>query len=193
MSDTFKNEPVVFFETPEAWRAWLQANHTSHGGLWVRMYPKDGGKPSLTYAQALDEALCYGWIDGQKNKDEPGSFLQRFTPRKPRSAWSQRNREHIERLTQAGKMTPGGQREVDAAKADGRWEAAYAPQSTIGVPEDFAAALAAVPHARAFFDTLTKAQRYSFLYRITTAKKPETRTKRIAWALELLGKGEKVH
>ncbi len=189
--DTFKDEPVLPFQTPAAWRAWLDAHHACHKGLWLRIYAKASGLPTVTYAEALDEALCYGWIDGQKNKDAADSFLQRFTPRKPRSPWSQRNREHIARLTEAGLMMPTGLREVAAAQADGRWDAAYAPQSTIAEPAELVAGLAADPAARAFFDGLTRAQRYQFLYRIETAKKPETRAKRVAWALDLLGRGEK--
>ena len=191
--DTFKDEAVLAFEGPAAWRDWLAAHHADHPAVWLRMYPKGSGRPSITYAEALDEALCYGWIDGQKNKDEAASFLQRFTRRKPRSAWSQRNREHVARLEAAGKMEAPGRREVDAAKADGRWDAAYAPQSAIAVPPELEAGLAADPVARAFFDGLTKAQRYSFLYRIETAKKPETRAKRVAWALELLSRGERAN
>lgn len=190
-ADTFKDEPVMAFATPAAWRAWLAEHHATHRGFWMRIHHKASGEPTVTYAEALDEALCYGWIDGQKNKDGAGSFLQRFTPRKPRSPWSQRNREHVARLEAAGRMTPAGRREVEAARADGRWEAAYAPQSTMEEPAELRAALDADPGARAFFDGLTRAQRYAFCYRITTAKRPETRAKRLAWALELIGRREK--
>ena len=172
---TFKDEPVLRFESPAAFRAWLAEHHASHKGFWLRIPHKATGRPTATYAEALDEALCYGWIDGQKNKDEPDSFLQRFTPRKPRSPWSQRNREHVARLEAAGKMTAAGRREVEAAKADGRWEAAYAPQSTMEVPAELQAGLDADPQAKAFFEGLPKAQRYPFLYRIATATNPWSR------------------
>lgn len=190
---TFKDQPVLPFETPAAWRAWLTANHATHPGLWLRIYPKGSPTPTVTYAEALDEALCYGWIDGQKNKDEPASFLQRFTPRRPRSIWSQRNREHIARLVAEGRMTPAGQREVDAAKADGRWDAAYAPQSTMELPAELLAALEAAPAAKAHFETLNKVNRYAIIHRIMTLKKPESRAKKVAWAIDLLLKGETIH
>lgn len=189
----FKGQPVLFFETPAAWRAWLDAHHATHPGFWLRLYPKASGRPTLTYAQALDEALCYGWIDSQKNKDAPDSYLQRFGPRKPKGIWSQVNRGHVERLVAAGLMMPAGQAQVDAAQADGRWDAAYAPASTISVPDDLQAALDVSPAAQARWGQLTKTNSYAFLFRIHQAKRPETRAKRIATTIAMLEQGEQYH
>ena len=147
----------------------------------------------MNYAQALDVALCHGWIDGQKKGLDAQFFLQRFTPRRPRSLWSKINIGHVERLTAAGRMASAGQREVDAAKADGRWQAAYAGSSLMEVPAELAAALARNRKAKAFFETLDKTNRYSFCWRVHTARKPETRTARAAKFVKMLAKGEKIH
>lgn len=190
---TYKDQPVLAFETQAAWRAWLQANHAEAGPLWLRIYKKGSQKPTVTYAEALDEALCYGWVDSQKASYDDESFLQRFSLRKPRSIWSKVNREHVARLIEAGKMQPAGEAAIAEAKRNGQWEAAYDSASNSTVPEDFQAVLDAHPEAKAFFETLNKTNTYAILFRIQTAKKPETRAKRIQWALDLLLKRETVH
>jgi uncharacterized protein YdeI (YjbR/CyaY-like superfamily) len=191
--DTYKDLPVMPFVSAEAWRAWLDAHHAGSAGVWVRIYKKGSAQPTVTYAEALDEALCYGWIDSTKASWDEASFLQRFSPRKARSAWSQVNRDHVARLTDAGKMRPAGQKTIDEAKADGRWDAAYAPPSRMAVPDDLQAALDANPEAKAHFETLNKVNRYAILYRIQSVKRPETRLKRIAWAIDLLERRETIH
>jgi uncharacterized protein YdeI (YjbR/CyaY-like superfamily) len=142
--------PRITFESAQAWERWLEENHTTAPGLWLQIAKKDSGIPSVTYAEALLAALCFGWIDGQKGSLDAQYFLQKFTPRRLKSKWSQINREHIAQLTAEGRMRPAGLREVEAAKADGRWDAAYAPASTMTVPDDFQAALDAEPTASSF-------------------------------------------
>jgi uncharacterized protein YdeI (YjbR/CyaY-like superfamily) len=159
-------------------------------GVWIKMAKMHSGIRSVDHAGALQVALCFGWIDGQRRPVDETYFVQKFTPRRPRSRWSKINVAHVERLTANGRMRPAGQREVDAAKADGRWEAAYASQSTIEVPDDFEAALDACPAAAAFFATLGRSARFPFLYRIHDAKRPETRAKRIAQSVALLAEGK---
>lgn len=189
----FKNLPVLAFETPEALRTWLDRHHAEAPGFWLQIYKKGSGKLTVTYAEALDEALCYGWIDSTKNAYDAESFLQRFTPRKPRSVWSQVNREHVARLIEAGQMQAAGLRVIEDAKRNGHWDAAYAPASRATVPPDLQARLDAAPEAKAFFETLTQANRYAILYRLQSAKKPETRVKRLEWALDLLQRQETVY
>ena len=184
--------PVQHFQDQAAWEEWLSANAGSTG-VWLKIAKKDSGIVSVNYAQALDVALCHGWIDGQKKGLDAQFFLQRFTPRRPRSLWSKINIGHVERLTAAGRMASAGQREVDAAKADGRWQAAYAGSSLMEVPAELAAALARNRKAKAFFETLDKTNRYSFCWRVHTARKPETRTARAAKFVKMLAKGEKIH
>jgi len=147
----------------------------------------------VTYAEALDQALCFGWIDGQVRRFDEDSYVQRFTPRRPRSVWSKRNTEHVARLCAEGLMMPAGQAAIDAAKADGRWDAAYASPKNAVVPEDFLAALAKRKKAKAFFETLSKANVYAIVYRLTTCKKAETRARRMEQILEMLERGEKFH
>ena len=190
---TAADDPVLPFASAAAWEAWLEASHETASGVWLKIAKKASGIPTVTYAEALDVALCFGWIDGQKRSFDERFFLQRFTPRRPRSLWSQRNREHVERLVAEGRMRPAGQREVDAAKADGRWDAAYAPASTATVPDDLRRALDADPAAAAFFATLSSANRYAILWRIETAKRPETRARRIATSVEMLREGRTPH
>jgi uncharacterized protein YdeI (YjbR/CyaY-like superfamily) len=185
--------PVVEFKTQAAWEKWLAKNHAKSQGVWLRMYKKASGVKSVNYVEALDEALCYGWIDGQKNTYDDESFVQRFTPRRARSIWSKRNIGLVERLTEAGKMRPAGQAQIDAAKADGRWAMAYDSHSTMEIPEDFLKALGKNKKARAFFDTLNKTNLYSIAFRLQTAKKPETREKRMKQILEMMKNGEKFH
>lgn len=181
------------FESAATWEQWLDAHHASAAGVWLKLAKKASGIPSVTYVEAVHVALCFGWIDGQAQKFDADYSLQRFTPRRPKSAWSQVNRARAERLAAEGKMRPAGLREVERAKADGRWDAAYAPPSRIEAPQDFQAALDANPAAAEFFATLNATNRYAFLYRVTTAKKPETRQKRIAQFVDMLARGEKFY
>lgn len=181
------------FESERAFEAWLSENHATETELWLKIYKKASGRPTVTYAEALDVALCWGWIDGLKKSLDGESFLQRFTPRKGRSLWSQINREHVARLTAAGRMTEHGQRHVDAAKADGRWDAAYASASTMAMPADFEEAVARSPEARAFYATLDKANRYAIAFRLANLKTAEGRAKRIASFVEMLARGEALH
>jgi uncharacterized protein YdeI (YjbR/CyaY-like superfamily) len=185
--------PILFFETQEKWRDWLVDNYQNPQGVWLRFYKKETGKESLNHSTALDEALCFGWIDGQANKYDEESYLQKFTPRRKRSTWSKRNIEHIERLEREGKMQPAGWREVEAAKADGRWENAYHPPSQMVVPDDFLRELNKDKDALAFFGTLNKTNRFAIAFRLHNAKKPETRAKRIKMFVEMLRKGEKLY
>lgn len=185
--------PVLQFESQKAWAAWLKKNHDKSPGVWLQIAKKASGVLSVTYAEALDVALCYGWIDGQKNSHDASSWLQKFTPRGPKSIWSKINREHVQRLTDAGLMQPAGLKAVEAAKRDGRWDAAYDSQSKVTVPDDLQAALDKNPKAKAFFATLKSTNRYAILFRIHTAKKPETRAKRIAQFVEMLEKGETLY
>lgn len=187
MSPTPKADLATLpFATPEDWQRWLHAHHATSPGLWVKLAKAASGIESITYAQALDGALCYGWIDGQKASFDADWFLQRFTPRRRGSKWSEINRTKVEQLIAAGRMQPAGLAEVEAARADGRMDAAYASASVAQVPEDFAAALAARPEAEACFAGLKNAQRFTFLYRVQTAKRAETRARKIAEFVELL-------
>jgi len=185
--------PIVLFADRAAFRKWLSAHHAEQPGLWLRIAKAASPLQSVTYAEALDVALCFGWIDGQKKSHDAESFLQKFTPRRERSSWSKRNREHVERLIAAGEMHPAGLGAVAAAKADGRWDRAYDSAGTATVPDDFQAALDAHPEARAFFATLKGANRYAILYRIQTAVKPETRARRIAEFVAMLQRRETLH
>jgi uncharacterized protein YdeI (YjbR/CyaY-like superfamily) len=189
-----KNElPVISFEKAEDWRAWLEENHDRERGIWLRIYKKGTGLPSVNHGTALDEALCYGWIDGQSKSYDKESYLQKFTPRRSRSIWSKINIEHIERLEKEGKMRPAGRKAVEAAKADGRWDAAYDSPKNMEVPEDFIAELSKNEKALAFFGTLNKTNRYAIAWRLQTAKKPETRERRKQVMLEMMARGEKFH
>jgi uncharacterized protein YdeI (YjbR/CyaY-like superfamily) len=185
--------PILLFPDRAAFRAWLSAHHASKPGLWVRIAKAGSSVKSVTYAEALDVALCFGWIDGQKRSENAEFFLQKFTPRQKRSPWSKRNREHVERLIAAGEMHPAGLAAVAAAKADGRWDRAYDSPGKATVPDDLQAALDAHPKARAFFATLSGANRYAILYRIQTAIKPETRARRIAEFVAMLERRETLH
>jgi uncharacterized protein YdeI (YjbR/CyaY-like superfamily) len=171
------------------WERWLAEHHADSPGVWLKFAKKGSQTPTVSYAQALDTALCYGWIDGQVRRLDESFYLQRFTRRGPRSKWSQINRDHVARLTDAGRMRPPGQAFVDAARADGRWEAAYEPQSRATVPDDLQRALDANPEARRFFATLTGSTRYAFLYRLHHVSAPAARAKRITSYIELLSAG----
>jgi len=186
---------LLVFKEPEAWRAWLARNHATHEGLWMMIAKKGAPDPSVSYAQALDEALCYGWIDGQKGSLDAHHFLQRFTRRRPRSIWSKVNIAHVTRLTEADRMTAAGLSEVERAKADGRWDRAYDAPSTAKIPEDFLALLELPKNkkAKAFYETLKKAELYSIAWRLQTAKKAETRAKRIEAILAMLANKETFH
>jgi uncharacterized protein YdeI (YjbR/CyaY-like superfamily) len=177
----------------DAWEAWLEAHAAESSGVWLALPKRASGRTSPSYAEALDAALCFGWIDGQKAPLDEHFSLQRFTPRGRRSIWSQRNREHVERLTAAGRMRPAGLDEVARAKADGRWDAAYASQSTAEVPDDLRAALDAAPEASALFAELDSANRYAILFRVGTAKRPETRARKIEEYVAMLARGETLH
>jgi uncharacterized protein YdeI (YjbR/CyaY-like superfamily) len=192
-SSTHKGSPVLEFASAKEWRAWLSAHHADSSGVWLRFFKKDSGKKSFAYAAALDEALCYGWIDSQANAESADAYLQRFTPRRPKGVWSQRNVAHVERLTAAGRMRAAGLRQVAAAKLDGRWQAAYAPSATMAIPADFLAAVAKNKKAAAFLAGLSKADRYAIAWRLATAKKPETRAARFARLLAMVRRGEKIH
>lgn len=182
--------PILPFESKKKFADWLAKNHDKSAGVWLKIAKKAAGIPTVTYAEALDVALCYGWIDGQRNGFDDRYFLQKYTPRRPKSIWSKINVGHVERLIAGGEMKPAGLKAVEAAKQDGRWDAAYSSQKNISVPEDFQSALNKNKQAKAFFETLTASRRYSFLFRITTAKRSETREKRIRQFVEMLAKGE---
>ncbi len=184
--------PVKPFKDAAAFGKWLEKN-ASAAGLWLKIAKKDSGIASVTYAEALDVALCHGWIDGQKKGFDDSYFLQRFTPRRPRSLWSKNNVAHAERLIAAGRMREGGLREIEAAKADGRWDAAYHGASKMEVPPELAAALTKNRKARAFFEQLDKTNRYSFCWRVQSAVKPETRAARVEKLVAMLARGEKIH
>ena len=185
--------PVMSFGSTDAWDAWLAAHHADSPGLWLKIAKKGAAGTTISYSEALDVALCHGWIDGQKGRYDDDYWLQRFTPRKPASKWSKINTERAAALTASGRMRPAGLREVERAQADGRWEQAYESQSRITVPEDLARALAANERASAFFATLDSANRYAILYRISAAKRPETRAKRIDTFVAMLSEHKKIH
>jgi uncharacterized protein YdeI (YjbR/CyaY-like superfamily) len=185
--------PVLDFVDAEAWETWLATHGGKAAGVWLKIAKAGNSASSLTKAQAIDGALCHGWIDGQIDKYDEAWFLTRFSPRKRTSKWSENNRKRAEQLVADGRVAPAGLAEIEAAKADGRWDTAYAPASTAAEPEDLTAALDAAPAARAFFDTLTGANRYAILYRVQTAKKPETRAARIAKFVGMCARGETIH
>jgi len=182
---------VKVFTSPAAFRSWLEKNHQNSPGLWLRIFKKNSSRKSIVYAEALDEALCFGWIDGQRRSYDAESFVQRFTKRKARSIWSKRNREHVARLIDEKKMTPAGHEAVEGAKADGRWEAAYDSPKTATVPDDFVQAVSKNKKAKAFFDGLSKSNRFAICHRLQTAKKPETRARRFAQLIEMMKEGKK--
>jgi uncharacterized protein YdeI (YjbR/CyaY-like superfamily) len=185
--------PVESFASRSEWREWLERHHESERGVWVRFAKKGSGIASVTYAEALDVALCYGWIDGQSKGLDEMTYLQKFTPRGRRSMWSKRNREHVERLIALGEMQPAGLAAIEAAQRDGRWDRAYDSPATAEVPADLAAALRQNAKARSFFETLKGQNRYAILHRIQTSIRPETRARRIAQFVEMLERGETIH
>lgn len=188
-----EGKEVHAFETPKQFAQWLSKHHASSQGIWLRIYKKDAGHRTVSYSDALDEALCLGWIDGVKKRFDDVSFVQWFCPRRPRSVWSRLNIARVERLTSEGRMKPPGLAQVEAAKADGRWAKAYDAPSQMKVPEDFLARLSEDPAAKAFFETLNRANTYSIAWHLHQAKKPETRERRMQKYLEMMARGEKPH
>ena len=185
--------PVIPFESREAWETWLEEHHATSGGLWVKFAKKNSGIESISHAVALDVALCYGWIDGQAAKFDENYWLQRFTPRRPRSKWSKINRDKVKQLIEQGEMKPAGLQEIKRAKADGRWDAAYEAQSKATVPDDLQRELEKNELAREFFATLDSRNRYAILYRIQDAKKPETRARRIEKYVAMLSEHKTIY
>lgn len=188
-------DKIKGFPTAVAFEAWLAANHACETELWLKIHKKGSGLPTVTYAQALDVVLCWGWIDGIRKRFDERSFLQRYTPRGARSVWSQINRDHVARLMAAGRMTPHGQRHVDAAKADGRWEAAYAPirsATEATIPEDLRASIEASPRARETFQTLGRQNLFALAFRTNNMKTPAGRAKKIAALVAMLARGETI-
>jgi len=189
-----KNEyPILSFETPEAWRLWLEENHSIGNGGWIKLNKKGSGITLINYADALEEALCFGWIDGQVKTFDEKSYLQKFTPRRPKSLWSKRNIENIARLTSEGRMRSAGLKEAETARTDGRWDKAYDSPCNMTIPEDFLSELSKDKKALTFFETLNKANTYAIAWRLQTAKKTGTREKRIKMILDMLSRGEKFH
>ena len=189
-----KNElPVVAFASLQEWSAWLHTQPTTSKGLWLKLSKAGSGARSLTKQQAIDEALCYGWIDGQLKSYDDRHWLVRFTPRRPGSRWSQVNRDRALELIALGRMTPRGLEEIERARRDGRWDAAYPPQSKATVPPDLQRALEADPAAQRHFEQLDSRNRYAILYRIEDAKKPGTRAQRIEKFVEMLSRGDTIH
>jgi uncharacterized protein YdeI (YjbR/CyaY-like superfamily) len=184
---------IIAFKSAADFRDWLAAHHDRCDGIWLRFFKKDSGKKSVTYAEALDQALCHGWIDGQLKKHDELSWIQKFTPRRAQSKWSKRNTGHVERLTKAKLMHEAGLKAVEAAKADGRWQAAYDSPRNAATPPDFLKRLAEDKKALAFFKTLNRANIYAIAYRLQTAKKPETRARWAEKILAMLSRGEKFH
>lgn len=193
MAEMRNGLPILGFADAASFEAWIADQPRSSGGLWLKLAKKGSGIASLSKAEAIDAALCNGWIDGQLGKYDESCWLVRFTPRKPRSKWSQVNATRAAELIEVGRMRPAGLAQVEAAKADGRWDEAYAPQSRAQVPPDLEAALDANPKAASFFATLKGANRYAILYRIDDAKRPETRARRIQTFVAMLERGETLH
>ncbi|HYX50663.1 MAG TPA: YdeI/OmpD-associated family protein [Ktedonobacteraceae bacterium] len=185
--------PIMSFETQQDWEVWLEENHAESKGIWLKIAKKEAPAPTISYAEALDSAICYGWIDGQKAAFDDRYWLQKFTPRTAKSNWSKVNCGKAEGLIAVGRMQPAGLRQVELAKADGRWERAYESQSKITIPDDFQRELDKNPQAKDFFSTLDSANRYAFLYRIHAAKKPETRSAKIQKFIEMLNQQQKLH
>ena len=189
----FEGLPVIYFATAKEWTRWLHRHHAESGGVWLQFFKKGTNVASLDHGTALDEALCYGWIDSQARRWDDRSYLQKFSPRRARSNWSKINREHVERLIREKRMQPAGRREVERAKEDGRWNAAYDSPKNATIPPDFMKALARNKKAQAFFSTLNRQNVFAICFRLQTAKKPETRARRIAKFVEMLAEGKKFY
>ncbi len=185
------DQPILSFVNAAAFQRWLHEHHLEHPGIWLRIFKKASGEATVSYLEAVDEALCYGWIDGQKQRHDERSWLQKFTRRGPRSVWSKVNTGHVERLIRENRMQPAGLAAVLAAQADGRWAQAYSSSSTATMPEDFLQALEARPRAKEFFATLAKSSRYSIYFHLQSAKKPETRARRLKKFLIMLVRRQK--
>ena len=188
-----EGSPIIAFATQQDWEAWLAEHHTDPTGIWLKIAKKGAGVLSISYAEALEGALCYGWIDGQKRAFDEQYWLQKFTPRRAKSIWSQINCDKATTLIEAGRIQPTGLRQVELAKADGRWDAAYVGQSKATVPDDLQQALDENPQARDFFLTLNSVNRYAIIFRVQTARKAETRAARIQKFVDMLAKGEMLH
>ena len=188
-----EDQPIIPFASQQVWEQWLEQNHLEANGIWIQFYKKNSGIASVTYPEALDVALCYGWIDAQLKSIDELSYKQHFTPRRAKSIWSKRNIENIARLTEAGRMKPAGFKQVEAAQADGRWQQAYDSPANMALPEDFAIELAKNERAFAFYNSLNKTNKYAIGWRIQTAKRPETKEKRMREILEMLEREEKFH
>ena len=193
MPDWEPDLPVRAFRDDGAFERWLDRNHTRTPGLWIKIAKRDTGVASVTHAEAVDTALCFGWIDGQRRPLDTTYFLQRFTPRRPKSIWSKNNRDKVTQLIEIGRMRPAGLREIERAKADGRWDAAYDGQRTAGVPDELQRLLDRNRRAREFFATLDSANRYAFVWRVQQGKKPETRRRRAEEFVKMLEAGETFH
>ena len=191
--ETYKDLPVLLFEAQSLWRDWLKQNHTQPQGVWLKHAKKSSGKASVSYLEAVEEALCYGWIDSQKQAYDEEYFLQKYTPRGAKSIWSKINVAKAEGLIESGRMQPAGLAAIEDAKKRGAWQAAYDAPSSSTIPDDFQAALDDNPAAKQFFQTLNKANTYAFCWRVQTAKKPETRRARIEKFIGMLNRGEKLH
>jgi len=187
------DSPPRLFKNQGAWESWLEKNHAKSTGLWMRLAKKDSSLQSISYAVALEVALCYGWIDGQKKPENDRTWLQRFVPRSSKSIWSKINREKVENLMKAGRMKAAGLKVIEEARSNGRWDAAYDSPSRSAVPDDFQYALTISPRANEFFQTLDRANRYAILFRIQTAKKADTRTRKIREFIAMLARHEKIH
>jgi uncharacterized protein YdeI (YjbR/CyaY-like superfamily) len=185
--------PVLGFDSAGAWQAWLESEHASSAGVWLQIAKKSAPEPTVSYAEALEAALCFGWIDGQKRPLDEHYWLQRFTPRKPASRWSKINTDKADALIAAGRMQPAGQAEVDKARADGRWQQAYAGQRASEVPADLRAALEQNPAAAEFFTTISSVNRYAIVYRVSSVKRPETRARKIAQYVQMLAEHKTIH
>jgi uncharacterized protein YdeI (YjbR/CyaY-like superfamily) len=185
--------PALTFRSQREWEDWLEANHEISPGVWLKMAKQGSGVESVSHREALESALCYGWIDARRNALDARFFLQRFTPRGRRSTWSRVNRDKATELEKAGRMKPAGLGEIERARKDGRWEAAYEPQSTATVPDDLQRELDSNPRAREFFAALDSRNRYAILYRLQDAKKPETRARRLAQFVAMLNEGKKLY
>lgn len=190
---TTSEQEVLSFKASREFERWLSKNHSTHTGIQLRFFKKDTGVKTITYNEAVEVALCYGWIDGQANKYDDQSWIQKFTPRRLRSIWAERNKARIKKLLKEGRMKPSGLAEVEKAKADGRWDKAYAPPSKMKIPDDFLKALAKNKKAKTFFESLNKTNLYSIAWRLATAKKEETRQRRMKNIITMLAKGEKFH
>ena len=185
--------PIILFASGAELEAWLEAEHAESEGIWLKIAKKGSGVGSVSYAEAVELGLCFGWIDGQGKRFDDRHYLQRFTPRRPRSKWSRLNRDRVEALVAAGRMRPSGLAAVEAARADGRWDAAYEPPSTAEVPPDLERELARDRSAREAFEALDGANRYAIIYRLNEAKRPETRERRLQKFVEMLRRGERIH